>query len=115
MSETNWGRKETIIWPPRKPIYTLGALFHALIAAHIFVYLRFTFGMTPIEKYYLPLYLKTEITGSFRAVGQYQLLYISDGKKQARLATEQDAQSRSGFVREAYWLPNLGIKLPSRP
>jgi hypothetical protein len=24
MPETNWGRKETIIWPPHKPIYTFG-------------------------------------------------------------------------------------------
>ena len=47
MPETKWGRKETIIWPPRKPIYTLGALFLSVIATGLFVYLRFTFGMTP--------------------------------------------------------------------
>ena len=81
MPETKWGRKETIIWPPRKPIYSLGALFLSVIATGLFVYLRFTFGLTALEKYYLPLYLKTEITGSFRATGQYQLLFISDGKR----------------------------------
>jgi hypothetical protein len=81
MPETKWGRKETIIWPPRKPIYTLGALFLATIATGLFVYLRFAFGMTPLEKYYLPLYLKTEITGSVSASGQYQLLFISDGNR----------------------------------
>ena len=32
MPESKWGRKETIIWPPRKPIYTLGALFLAVVA-----------------------------------------------------------------------------------
>ena len=31
MPETNWGRKETIIWPPHKPIYTFGAVFLAVI------------------------------------------------------------------------------------
>jgi hypothetical protein len=31
MPETNWGRKETIIWPPHKPIYTLGAVFFAVV------------------------------------------------------------------------------------
>jgi len=93
MPETKWGRKETIIWPPRKPIYTLGALFLALIATGLFVYLRFAFGMTPLEKYYLPLFLKTDITGSIRASGQYQLLFISDGKKKFRLATEQDVEA----------------------
>jgi hypothetical protein len=95
MPETTWGRKETISWPPRKPIYTLGALFLALIATGLFVYLRFAFGMTALEKYYLPLYLKTEITSSFRAAGQYQLLYISDGKKKFHLATDQDVEGGS--------------------
>jgi hypothetical protein len=31
MPETNWGRKETIIWPPHKPIYTFGAVFFAVV------------------------------------------------------------------------------------
>ena len=39
MAEVTWGRKETIVWPPRKPIYTLGALFLGLIATGFFVYL----------------------------------------------------------------------------
>jgi type IV secretory pathway TraG/TraD family ATPase VirD4 len=90
MPDIKWGRKETIIWPPRKPIYTLGALVLAAIATGLFVYLRFTFGMTPLEKYYLPLYLKTEITGSVRPAGQYQLLFVSDGKRRSRLATDLD-------------------------
>ena len=95
MSEIKWGRKETIIWPPRKPIYTLGALFLSVVATGLFVYLRFSFGMTPLEKYYLPLYLKTKITGSVRATGQYQLLFISDGKRKFRLATDQDVEPGS--------------------
>ena len=27
MPTTQWGRKETIIWPPHSPIYTYGAIF----------------------------------------------------------------------------------------
>ena len=38
MPETNWGRKETIIWPPHKPIYTFGAVFLSLILTGLFVY-----------------------------------------------------------------------------
>ena len=45
MAEVTWGRKESIVWPPHKPIYTLGALFLALIATGFFVYLRFQPGM----------------------------------------------------------------------
>jgi type IV secretory pathway TraG/TraD family ATPase VirD4 len=93
MPESKWGRKETIIWPPRKPIYTLGALFLAVVATGLFVYLRFTFGLGALEKYYLPLYMKTAVTGSFRATGQYQLLFVSDGKNRFRLATDQDVEA----------------------
>ena len=28
----HWGRKESIIWPPRGYIYTIGAFFVALVA-----------------------------------------------------------------------------------
>ena len=105
MSEIKWGRKETIIWPPRKPIYTLGALFLSVVAIGLFVYLRFSFGMTPLEKYYLPLYLKTKITGSVRATGQYQLLFISDGKRKFRLATDQDVEPGSTAMATGKALP----------
>lgn len=56
-----WGRTETIIWPPRSPIYTYGAIFLACIAASLFVYLRFTFALTPLQQFYLPYYLRTEV------------------------------------------------------
>jgi hypothetical protein len=60
MPETNWGRKETIIWPPHSPIYTFGAVFLALILTGLFVYLRFAFALSPLEQFYLPLYIKTK-------------------------------------------------------
>ncbi len=52
MPEMNWGRKETIIWPPHQPIYTYGAIFLALVAAGFFVYLRFAIALNPLERYY---------------------------------------------------------------
>jgi len=63
MAENNWGRKETIIWPPHQPIYTIGALVLALIATGLFVYLRFQFGLSPLQRYYLPYYLRTVTAG----------------------------------------------------
>jgi hypothetical protein len=58
MPETNWGRKETIIWPPHKPIYTLGAVFFAVVLTGLFVYLRFAFALTPLQQFDLPILLK---------------------------------------------------------
>jgi hypothetical protein len=35
MPMTQWGRKETIIWPPHSPIYTYGAIVDPYIAVHV--------------------------------------------------------------------------------
>ena len=61
-----WGRKESIIWPPRGYLYTLGAIFLSLVATGFFVYVRFQFGLTPLERYYLPYYLRSEMAGLTR-------------------------------------------------
>jgi type IV secretory pathway TraG/TraD family ATPase VirD4 len=95
MPETNWGRKETIIWPPHQPIYTIGALFLALVATGFFVYLRFEFGLSPLQRYYLPYYLRSETAGIAHPISKYQMLYVSDGEKPGRVALEADVQPGS--------------------
>src|ERR1700732_445876 len=90
MPETNWGRKETIIWPPHSPIYTFGAVFLALILTGLFVYLRFAFALSALERFYLPLYVKTSIPPSLRPSGKYQMLLVSDRKDRAWYAREVD-------------------------
>ena len=37
MAKTTWGRKETIIWPQNRPIYTYAAIFSAMILTAVFV------------------------------------------------------------------------------
>ena len=76
-----WGRKESIIWPPRGYVYTLGAFIFACILTGIFIYIRFQYGLSPLQRYYLPYYLRTETAGLTHPVSQYQLLYVSDGEK----------------------------------
>jgi type IV secretory pathway TraG/TraD family ATPase VirD4 len=92
MNTTQWGRKETIIFPPHSPIYSYGAIFFALILTSIFVYLRFSYGQTPLQQFYTPIYAKSAAGGALNRKGKYQLLYVGDGAKLARLATESDAQ-----------------------
>lgn len=56
-----WGRKESIIWPPRGYLYTLGAFFLACVATGIFVYIRFQYGFAPLARYsVLPTVLSAE-------------------------------------------------------
>jgi type IV secretory pathway TraG/TraD family ATPase VirD4 len=90
-----WGRKESIIWPPRGYIYTLGAFIFACILAGLFIYIRFQYGLSPLQRYYLPYYLRTETAGLTHPVSQYQLLYVSDGEKQVRAALDRDVQPGS--------------------
>ncbi|MGA7340420.1 MAG: type IV secretion system DNA-binding domain-containing protein [Terracidiphilus sp.] len=85
-----WGRTETIIWPPRSPIYTYGAIFLACIAAGLFVYLRFSFALTPLQQFYLPYYLRTEAAGLIHKTDKYQLLVVAGGPGGVRLAADDD-------------------------
>jgi hypothetical protein len=90
-----WGRRESIIWPPHGYLYTLGALFLACVATGFFVYLRFQFGLSPLERYYLPYYLRSETAGLTHSVSKYQMLYVTDGESKSRIALEADVQPGS--------------------
>src|SRR5208282_3951661 len=85
-----WGRKESIIWPPRTYLYTLSALFLALAATGFFVYAHFQYGLSPLERYYLPYYLRSEMPSLTRHASTYQILYVSDGKSRGRPALPAD-------------------------
>ena len=57
MAAIQWGRKETIIFPPHNPIYSYGAVFLAVLTG-FFVYLRCSFGQLPLQQYYTPIYVR---------------------------------------------------------
>ena len=95
MPETNWGRKETIIWPPHKPIYTFGAVFFAVVLTGLFVYLHFAFVLTPLQQFDLPIYIKTTIVASIRQSSKYQLLLMADRKGHALYARDVDVAAGS--------------------
>ena len=88
-----WGRKESIIWPPRGFLYTYGALFFSLVLTWFLVWLRLQYGLSPLERYYLPYYFRSETAGLTHPVSTYQLLYVSDGKRRSRAALEADVES----------------------
>src|ERR1700683_3779152 len=64
MAMTKWGRKETIIWPPHSPIYTYGAVFMAFVLTGLFLYCRFTFGNSPLQRFYTPTYIRAMVAGA---------------------------------------------------
>jgi hypothetical protein len=119
MNTTHWGRKETIIFPPHSPVYSYGAIFFALILTSIFVYLRFSYGQTPLQQFYTPIYAKSAAGGALNRKGKYQLLYVGDGAKFARLATESDVQEGVTSAPNGKHIPRRGsiffIAARSRP
>ena len=90
---SQWGRKESVIWPPHSPIYAYGALFLAFVLTGCFVYLRFSFGQSPLQQFYTPIYARTAAGAAIDKKDKYQLLYVGDGSKAGRLAVESDIQS----------------------
>jgi len=95
MTDTHWGRKESVVWPPHNPIYTYGAVFLALVMTGLFLYVHFIFAVTPLQRFYLPAYLKTSIVPSFRTSAKYRMLLLSDGKGHTWYATNDDVMSGS--------------------
>lgn len=95
MAEVTWGRKETIVWPPHKPIYTLGALFLGLIATGFFVYFRFVFVLSPLQKFYVPTYIKAAATASIPFHIKYRMLVMSNAKHHVWYARAGDVKPGS--------------------
>jgi type IV secretory pathway TraG/TraD family ATPase VirD4 len=93
MATTHWGRKESIIFPPHSPIYSYGAVFLAFVLTGCFLYLRFSFGQSPLQQFYTPIYARTAAGGAFKKHSKYQLLYVGDGTKAGRLAVDGDVKA----------------------
>ena len=88
-----WGRRESWIWPPSGFYYTYGAIFLAIMLCGFFLYLRFDFGMSALQRYYLPYSIRTWTSAWRQATGQYQLLYVAGPGRQPRVALDSDVQS----------------------
>lgn len=79
MAKTTWGRKETIIWPQNRPLYTYAAIFGAVILTALFVYGWLRFFTKPLQWFYTPVYARTSIFGilSRSHRSQYRILFLT--------------------------------------
>ena len=110
-----WGRKESFIWPPRGFLYTLGALFLSVVATAFFVYVRFQYGLLPLQRYYLPYYLRTVTAGLTHPASTYQMIAVSDGKSRTRAASEADVEAGATPQPDGKRLPLcFPLMLPSK-
>lgn len=87
-----WGRKETIIWPPHSPIYTYGAIFIAVILTGFLIYCRFAFGNDPLQRFYMPTYIRSSVAGAIGVSRRdnHRMLMLGARGIPPRLATNAD-------------------------
>jgi hypothetical protein len=87
---TQWGRKETIIWPPHVPILSYTAVASALLCTCLFIWQRLAVSMTPLQRSYITEYIRSNVGSTFKARQSYRLLYLGGAKRPPRLALPVD-------------------------
>jgi hypothetical protein len=105
MTTTQWGRKETIVHPPHAPVYSFGAAFAAFILTSVFVGLYIGFVMAPLQRWYLPLYLRTGTVGTVQKAGTYQLLDVADIHLHIQPASQSNVEKGSTPQPKGHPLP----------
>jgi hypothetical protein len=103
MSGNIWGREESTVWPRRPPVWTVAALILAFAATMAIWYYEYQFMWTPLERYWLPAYIKMHVAAVMGIrTGQYQLLEVVDRRNRSRLALDEDVvavkNAKSGYV-----------------
>ena len=102
---SEWGRKETIIWPPHAPIFTYGALILALIFTSFFTWERFRFSQSTIEQSYTGAYIRSEIGKLFHRDEKYRLIYLGSVRRAPRLAVPSDFEAGETVVGNGRIIP----------
>ncbi|MBB5319470.1 type IV secretion system DNA-binding domain-containing protein [Tunturibacter empetritectus] len=86
---SQWGRKETVIWPPQVPIYTYGTLILTIPIA-----LTLFFGMYMMKPFlarnYTGAFIKSTAGAEFNMHGSYRLIFLAGGKRAPRVAVPDD-------------------------
>ena len=101
---TQWGRKETVVWPPHAPVYTYGAVMLAFLCTGAFLWAAFA-AETPLQQFYTPAYVKSAVVGQFKKQDKYRLLYLGDSHNQSRIATAADVAEGSTPTPDGKVLP----------
>ncbi len=86
---TQWGRKETIVWPPHAPVYTYMAVVSGFICLCLFG-LQQLRNLPTLQHSYCTEYLRSSVGAQFRQSGKYALIYVSGGSQKPRLALPAD-------------------------
>jgi len=100
MATMHWGRKETIIFAPHGAVYTDGAVIFAVILTGLFVYVHFTFGNTPLQRFYTPIYIRSSVAGGVSASRKDKYRFVMIGARGIRTRPATDVDVRDGNTPE---------------
>jgi len=84
-----WGRKETIVWPPHAPVYTYTAVLSAFLCLCLFGAQQFR-SLPTLKRSYVTEYLRSGIGAQFKQSGKYSLIYVNGLRQKPRLALPAD-------------------------
>ena len=107
---TQWGRKETIVWPPHVPIYTYMATAAALLCVCFFG-LQQLRSLPILQHSYFTDYLRSEIGAQLKMSGDYSLIYVSGPKEKPRLALPIDLAPGEAILPNGQHLPTAFSEL----
>ena len=94
--DQEWGRQESYFWPRRGPMSSLAALLVTTVVTGVLVQLQFSMGLTPLQRFYLSAYVRTQFTASFRRTAKFRLLYTEDREGHRRGALNDDVTPLTG-------------------
>jgi len=86
---TQWGRRETVIWPPQVPLYTYGTLILTIPIA-----MTLLFGLYMMKPFlarnYTGTLIKAAAGAQFHRHDSFRLIYLGGGKRAPRVAQPDD-------------------------
>ncbi len=91
-TKTQWGRKETVLWPPQLPIYTVCTavlVIPILMIMLVGIYLNKPF----LARNYTGDYIKSSAGSLFKMHNSFRLIFLTGGKRPARVALPGDFTS----------------------
>ena len=86
---TQWGRKETAVWPPHMPIYSYAGIAVSVLCTMLFVWQNYRIWQTPLQQAYATEYIRATVGAQFNQHGSYRLIALG-GSRNSRLALPAD-------------------------
>jgi hypothetical protein len=100
-----WGRKETVMWPPHQPLYSYSAFAGALVLLLLFGWQHTHFALTPLQRVYLSMYAKTDATGALGVHGKHRLLWVSGPHVTAAPAIDLAVEPGQTLIEQGSTIP----------